>query len=401
MAGYDFTENEDEELQAQRDDARAAQDWSNLTEKAVAGELNALNTRVSTVIKQLVWMISDNDYKKTKDLCDALVLRDLSPEGWMSTFVKTNKEAFLKNATDGRRPDWVNGLLQEEQKLWDALLPYYQDVKKLVEVSNSLYQILMKLPLEEGFRLMRIKDNFEAAGFDEGLYRKIDEEIKSVSDLLNRSWEDLEKEAAPGAQSYIDSHLSKVSRSELEKGYREIRTSIFQEIVRGTAIFQSLVERPNGYYSVKTDMLTKAAVIDSYTYKVSQTDNLKDSMQRIMDECKKLMDGSLSEAEEACTTQAAHFLTAAFRTLLEAVTDFAEFTLDTYVNFKEGGDLAPYCFMKKMSAVSYARPKYSFNPNTSDPWDSGTYIKDLYREAADAIGAQCRLFVYDHGVTFM
>ena len=70
--GFDFTENEDEVLQEQREAARAAADWQNMTEKTLAGELNGLNTRVSACALQIQKMLPDNDYKKAKEKLDAL-----------------------------------------------------------------------------------------------------------------------------------------------------------------------------------------------------------------------------------------------------------------------------------------------------------------------------------------
>ena len=66
---------------------------------------------------------------------------------------------------------------------------------------------------------------------------------------------------------------------------------------------------------------------------------------------------------------------------------------------EEAPGVAPYCFMKKLSALSTARPKYAFQPIVPDPRESGTYYKELYTGAAQALGSQARLFVYDHGAT--
>ena len=52
-------------------------------------------------------------------------------------------------------------------------------------------------------------------------------------------------------------------------------------------------------------------------------------------------------------------------------------------------------------SFSTAKPKYAFDPVVTDPWDGGTYIEDVYKSAADAIGSQARLFAYDHGATIV
>ncbi len=395
--GYDFSESE-EVLEEQRDAARQAEQWDSLDEKAMSGELNGLNSRVSACALQLSRLLSDNDYVKTKDMLDALMLKDLSPEGWLYAFYTTNKDAFSK-ASGTARPDWYGGLKPEEKKKYDAGLRFYGDVKYLLDVGTSLYGLLQGLRLAEGFRLMRVKDNFDSAGFDEGLYKRVDADVKSVSDFLNRDWDELEKNSY-FSKKYLEDHLSDLPRGELEKGYRAERLADFQSLVRSWGLLDSFVERPDGHYAAKAELLAKTGVIDRYTGMISQTAELKEPMQKTLDECKKVLAEDVAEAEKHCATQAAQFLCAAFQGLAEAVSGFAEACLQTYVSFKEAKSEAPYCFMKKLSSVSAAKPKYGFAPNTAEPWDSGTYYRDLYTEAAEALGAQARIFAYDRGATF-
>ncbi len=396
--GYDFTENEDEVLKEQRDDAKAALEWDGLDEKAIAGELNGLNSRISACIKQLSKMISDNSYLKTKDMLDALMLKDLSLEGWMSSFFNANKDAFLKAASSNKVPDWVSGLYPEEQKTYEMVLKYFIDIKMLLELSTSMYMILQMLPLTEGFKLMRIKDNFDAAGLDEGFYRKVDEDVRNISLLLNKDWNWLEKYTQK-SQKFIEDNLQKLNKKELEKGYREERRKEYLELVRNYALGNTFLETSEGHFSVRADILANAEVIDNYTYRVSQTKDLKDALQKVIDECNITASVEITDAEKYCTTQSAQHLCAAFRTLAEEISKFAKLAKETYVSFKEAKDSAPYCFMKKLSSLDTAKPKYAFSPNTSDPWDRGTHYKHIYTQAASALGSQCRLFIYDHGTT--
>ena len=400
--GYDFTESEgfdfsdDEEvLAAQRDDAKAAEEWDNLDEKTMAGELNGLNSRVSACALQVSRMLTENDYTKTNDMLAALRIKDLSQEGWLFTFVSANADAF-KGAAGNARPEFYNGLRPEEKKNYDAALRYYRDAGYLREAAASLYMTLLRLRLAEGFRLMRVKENFDSAGFDTNLYNKVNADVRSISDFLNRSWDELEKNAH-WSKKYLEEQLSKLPKRELEKGYRAERLADFQSLVRSCGLLESFVERPDGHYGVRPELQAKARVIDWYTNRVSRTDELKDPMQRTVEECKTILAGELAEAEKNCTTQAGQFLCAAFQGLIEAVSGFAQACLETYVSFKEAKSEAPYCFMKKLSAVSSAKPKYSFSPDTSDPWENGTFYEDIYAGAADALGAQAGLFVYDHG----
>ena len=395
--GYDFSDDE-EVLREQREDAKRAEEWDSLDEKEMAGELNVLNSKVSACALQVSRMMADNDYTKTKDQLGALLIKDLGADGWICSFYNANKEVFGKSAP-GTRPDWVNGLKPEEIKLFDAALKYYLDIKHLLTIRSSIYIMLQKLRLADGFRLMRVKENFESAGFDIGLYNRINADVQRISDFLNRSWSDLEKNA-PYSGRFLEENLSKLPKGELEKRYRAERISDFQSLVRSCGLTDSFDERSDGAYSPKADLLVKMAVIDRYTYKVSQTEDLKDAMTMTIEACKKIIAEDIAEAEKHCTTQAAQFLCAAFQALAEAVSAFAQASLDAYVSFKEAKAEAPYCFMKKLSSASSAKPIYSFAPFSSDPWEDGTYYKDMYQGAAKALGTQARLYAYDHGATF-
>ena len=395
--GYDFSDDESV-LEEQREYAKNADKWDNLDEKAMGSELGTLNSRMSACVLQLSRMIAENDYTKTKDMLDELRTKDLGSEGWLSTFYNTNKDAFLKYLSGDAHPEWYDALKPEMKKTYDAGKKYYRDVKYLVNVGNSVNTLLQSLRLAEGFKLMRVKENFESAGFSADLYNKVNTDVKRVSDFLHRDWGELERNAH-SAKRFLEENLSRLPKGELEKGYRATRLSDFQGLVYSSGLLDSFTERSDGNYGVLPDLLTKASVIDRYTYLVAQTDELKEPMQKTIDACKTILAKDFAEADKNCATQAAQFLCAAFQGLIEAVSRFAELSLETYQDFREAKDKAPYCFMRKLSALSAANPIYDFRPNTSEPWDSGTYYKDLYTEAAKALGTQARLFVYDHGAT--
>ena len=396
--GYDFSDDE-EVLKEQREYAKKADEWTCLDEKAMAAELGTLNSRVSACAKQINGIMEENDYTKTYDMLRSLVMHDLSAEGWLFTFYDTNKDYF-SNVVGDSHPDWLKGSNPETIAKYDAALKYYRDVQQLLKIRASLYSVLMPLKLAEGFKLLRVRVNFDEAGFVVDFYNKVNTDIQRASDFLNQDWDQLEKNAHL-SKNYIDANLGKGLGGELEKGYRARRLEDFQGLVSSWGLLDAFVESADGHYSAKPDILAKASVIDRYTCQIAQTDNLKEPMQKTMDDCKKIIATDIAEAEKLCTTQAAQFLCAAFHTLAEAVSDFADSCLLTYVNFKEAGNMSPFCFMKKLSCLSNVKPIYGFHPNTVDPWDSGTYYKDLYTEAATALGAQARLFAYDHGTKFL
>lgn len=396
--GYDFTTyDENEEIAAQRNAAKEAEEWLYLDEKAMSGELNGLNSRVTACALQLSRMMADNDYTKTKEMLLALMTKDLSAEGWMCAFYNTNKEAFSE-AVGTSHPGWVNGLRPDEIKIYDTALKYFRDVQQLLKVRTSVDLLLRYLGLAEGFRLLRVKDNFAAAGLDLAFYNRVNTDVQRISDFLNRDWDELERNAHY-SKKFLEDNLSKLPKRELEKGYGAERIADFQSLVRSCGLLDSFVELPEGNYSAKPDLLAKAAVIDHYTTKVAQSPDLKDGMQKIIDDCKRAKAEAIAEADKKCATQAARFLCGAFEGLVDAISAFAGASLEAYVSFQEAKAEAPYCFMKKLSSISSVKPKYSFSPDPSDPLENGTNYEDMYQGAAKALGAQARLFAYDHGTT--
>ena len=395
-SGYDFSDD-DSVISEQRDAARMAEEWRNLNAKAISGELNGINNRVTVCILQLSKMISENDYKKTNDRLQALLFKDLGPDGWMWGFLKTNVEYFAENSRDKKR----TGLSPDEQELFDTVCKYYDDVDHIMNAVADIFNLIRMLPLEEGFKIIRLKDNFDEAGFDSELYKRVDYELERISMFLNWSWEDLEK-FAYSSREFLDNNIGKLGSRELDKQYRARRMADYQNLVLSHGLGKSFTASPDGHFYAKPDILAMTGVVDDYTARVAWTaDDIKGKLQATINESKKAREGALATADKLCVTQAGRFLQAAFDELVKAISDFAEMALDVYGNFKEGNSAAPYCFMKKLSAISSVKPKYDFYPNVGDPWDSGTYYRDIYTEGASALGAQARLFAYDHGTIIL
>ncbi len=396
--GYDFT-LDDIEIQAQRDAAAIALEWDTLTEKDMAGEINGLNSRVTACALQMQKMLTENDYKKTNDMLKALMLKDLGAEGWLMSFYNANKEYFLETSNTGKRPDWVKQLRPDEQSTYDVVMKYFREVKQLLQVSTGMYMVMQILPLAEGFKLLRIKHNLDGTGLDESFYRKVDQEIKSVSDLLNKDLGELEAKAVK-SKKFLEENISRLPKGELEKAYREERIKDFQEIVRSYPVAGSLYMQPGGYFKVSAETMAESMVIDKYTYQIANTNNLKDVMQKVLDEARVCKNQDIAGAEKNCVTQSSQYLIEAFKGLLDEIVSFAELSKSAYESFREGREDAPYIFMKKLSALGSVSSKYSFKPDTSNPWDSGTDYAYTYQEAAKSIELMGRAFVYDSGATF-
>ncbi len=393
-AGYDFSDSE-EVIIEQREAAEHADRWDYLDEKKMSGELNGLNSRVTACLLAIKRMMTENDFKKAKDRLDALLAQDLSPEGWIFAFREANKEYFSPE----KSAETKAGLSGSEKTRFETAETFYRDAGYLADIASAFVNIIRILPITEGFRLIRVKDNFDSAGFDEDLYKKIDANLQRITLLLNIDWSELDRFASNSAK-FVEDNLGKFPRGELEKKYRAMRLEEYRRIINSFGLLDCFHDRTNGYFDARPEILAKTAVIDKYTYQVAYTEALAGPCEKTIAACRGVISKEIAEADKNCKTQSARFLSAAFHSLAETIEDFADMVLDIYKNFKDGASIAPYCFMKKLSGLSSVQPKYGFNPNTSDPWDSGTFYQEIYTDGAKAVSAHCRLFVYDHGVIF-
>jgi|GEM_PF-1209302 len=404
--GYDFTEDDNEsgfdfttddtELIAQEEAARASELWENLSDSEVQAEINGLNSRLTAFILQLQRMVNDNDYEKTAEMCKALYTKDLGPEGWLGKFYLSNQNSFAQYAGGSARPSWYANLSADQKKTYDAVLAYYGDAAALQDLTGDTWGLLRALPLLGGFRIMRIKDNFEEAGFTKAVFDKIDADLRAISDQLSQDWAAMDRNAER-SMMYYDANKDRLPVEKLSYEYFHERYKDYSDNLKKSPIAASLNDRGKGVFTVRPDVEARMEVIDTYTTRVSQSDNLEDSMKNILNRTKKILSEDVPAAEKGCTTQAGQFLAGAFQTLAEAVSDFAEMSLEIYLNFRKGEDVAPYCFMKKLPSLGSAKELYSFTVDRSDPQENGTYFVDLYRSAAKAIGKHCEDFVFHHG----
>ncbi len=394
--GFDFT-TDDTELIAQ-EEAREAELWENLDESAVKGEINGLNKRICIVVKELERIVSDNNYEETAERIKALLTRDLSAEGWIDKFCVTNREVFGKT-TGADWMTWFNNLPSEKQKRFRDVQEYYRDACALLETGARVYELLRVLPLKEGFRIARIKSNFERSGLRKDAYDAIDDDARSFSVQLNQDWAAMERNAERSAM-YYEANKSKLPPEKLAYGYYQERLKDYLDNLKKHVDMMNLVDRGNGQFGVNPVTYANTGGLDKYTFAISQLPDLRDLMGGVLERADKILSAEIPAAEKACRTQACQFLVGAFRTLVEAVAAFAGSAKEIYADFRGGSDDFPYCFMKRLSAFGSLQPRYSYNPDTSDPWENGTYFQEMYVKAAKAIGEHCKEFVYHHGVEF-
>ncbi len=393
--GYDFTED-DTELIAQ-EEARQADLWENLDESAILSEINGLIQRVSTLSKELGTVVLDNSYEKVAELIKALRTKDLSAESWIDQFYITNRETF-KNTTGPEWMIWFNNLSKEKQDRFRLVQNYYKDASALLDTVGRLWEILGYLPLKEGFKLQRLKENLEKSGANQETYDIINEDLKLFSDQINQDWAAMERNAERCAM-YYEANKDKLPPEKLAFYYYEERLKDYLDNFKKNAASESLVHRGKGQFSVKPVWYANMGGLDRYTSAIAWMPDIRDEANNVIDRANKVLTTEIPAAEKACKTKACQSLVVAFGMLVETVVTFAEFSRDTYEGFKEGARF-PYCLMRKLSSYSSVKPRYSYKPDASDPWDAGTSFQEIYVKAADAITQHCKDFVYTQDKRF-
>ena len=237
--GYDFSED-DEVLDEQRRGYKDPVNWSNLDEKAIASTLGGLNSKVTACALAVERVCSENDCIKVRDMLDDLKA-DLYGSGWLSDFYETNKSVFSK-VEGNNRPEYYRELSPEDKKKFDAGLQYFRDVAYFQKLRLSMYEIIERLKLVEGFKIDQLAFNLDKAGYNADFYRKIDADVENITSTLNMPWDLLER-AASRSKQFLESNRGKLPASELEKRYRDQRLADYRKLVDSVGLSRVISQR--------------------------------------------------------------------------------------------------------------------------------------------------------------
>ena len=374
--------------------------WENLDEKTLEWEISFTNTHISDFANHLARMVADNDYENTLQMCKNLWLQDLYHDSWIYKFHQTNREYFSKYMTNHTKPTWYADLPVDKKKAYDTVMTYYTDTFYLLQIMDVMFDMVTALDpmLNYGFRLQRIKMNFDEANLNETLYEKIGLDMADVSRHLNQSWDSMERDAHRAEIYYRDNAGRSSSKDSLNRGYRQERIKDYQDSIKRCHIYDSIVDNGNGTFSVKPGVMATMKAIYKYTGKVAQLDDFEDRMKKVNEKCKNLLTVELPKGLKDCKTFACRGVIAACMSLCEKAQEFCEVSLEMYDKFKEGDDDAPYCFMKTPDTFSSLKSNYSFGLyNWYDPWGTGANYVIMYENAVKSLNDHCRDFVYNHG----
>ncbi|MBQ1910431.1 MAG: hypothetical protein II174_02815 [Erysipelotrichaceae bacterium] len=377
---------------------KAGEFWENLTEKGIEKELYALNTQCNIAAIGLKKLVKEGNYEEVENAIYNLFTRHLSPEGWLRSFHKTNSGVFPAAASDFTRPNWYVSLSPEQKKAYDAGLQYHHDSMWLLNACEDLRQVLLEFDLEGAYKILLLEKNMKEANMNKDYYKKIDSEVKDVSQLINMDWGKMEA-LAVRSEEFYKKNAGGMEKSALAKGYRQERYKDYHNIFSSYEVFGSMSEQGNGRYSVRPGEYAKLSVIDQYTKKVIDLKEAAEAAKKTIEKCERIETTSLASALKNPKTQACRSLAAAFDEVLKELKEFAYKASTVQYLFEKADDEEPYCFMKVLDGLNRFRSNYSFSADAYgyDPVKYGTKFAEMYQAMAKVIGEHCKDFVEKHG----
>lgn len=383
-----FTEEEQKALIAEQ--IEEYRKWQNLDEGSLRADLTALINRINAVTKLLNSVVVNRNYDETESAFESLYVNDLGPGGWVQNFYNLNWRDLGEYRGKGYAPPWYGTLPKEQQKAFDAAMAYFEDAYHLIKPMNEIRDNMILLPLENGYKLMSAYMNFEDAGFTEDVFHTIDGDVRTLSELLNKSWSYMEDQARL-AREYYRQNAGKTSEDSLRSGYRQARIRDYQTLVEAYKL-DRFMERSDGTFSVDAGWMADMKVIDKYTLQVSIVENISDVMKKIREGVPKI-NVSLNESYKQVKENRFLALINALRELNMAIDGFCEGALNVWTHFKDRDNDAPYCFIKVLPAYSSFKPAYGFEAYTADPWHDGSNYYKIYESAVNALNSQAQKFI--------
>ena len=398
--GIDFSDYDQEAIDNMKQVFSELEMWQFIDEGNIINELNGVSERINGFISQVIAMQVNNDYKKTDDLRKTILMNDLGPGGWISTFYMKNDDLNGDIPSD----DFFNtlsGVLGDGKGTKQAFLTckkYYKDIGELLKVMIELRGLLPWLPFENANALDMIVDNFKECGFDKQLYEDIDA-IMYNADAWVSQWIGSDRHSkAPKAEKYYQENVGKLSKSSLRDGYRKKRRETYLD----SAESQWFVRRgfrftSDGVFSVSPEMDAKTEIIDDYTIEIAQmksNSDYKGQCELAIKECKRIQNEVLTEARKKTSAlTAVQNLLGTCESLVRHLHNYFENHLETYKLFTEANNNAPYCYMKYPRAIADKNYIAGELIRDGDPQDKGTRLRNAFTNVAKGLTKICNQFV--------
>ena len=364
--------------------------WEGIDESLATNEISHLNSMILNVANLVDHMCYNSDFSNTSTAYNQLRDQEIGRNSWIQEFYFANQGTYEK-CMKGDKPSWYHELSLEKQKKFDLGLSYQKDASQLVKPLDQMMLLMMKIPLLESYRIVRLTMTLDDMGFDDSFWEQINSDLVSVSDLLNKPDSSIETRS----KEYYRQNHGKISETDLLDGYQIARRKDY------ITAFQAFCARAQdsfrvneaGHFSVDLNMVLLVRTLDQYTSKVAEAmkENIQSSLENCIEECNKL-EAVLTSRNEKLENDLFRSTVTALDSLNTELKDYCDLALTVYKRYKDGDNDAPFVFLKKPVANSSIRPKYGFEAVTADPMDSGSRYEKMYVSAANALTSHCLEF---------
>ncbi len=374
--------------------------WNVMTKKNVDAESNGFCSAVNKVTQLIHEMYTNNDYNKTAIEVSNLCNGYLGRRSWIQEFYYANQSTFASLMRGDSKPSWFFDMTPQDQIAFDYGLKCQKAAAECCKPLDQIWLLLMGFPLQSVFQLVRATINLDDAGFDEDLYKQVDDDIRQVSAFINKDWDSLERITNAASEYYYKQNQGKLSPRDLQTGYRKARLKDYRNTFQTYYPQANRDFTSNDYctFSTSLNYYVCMQVVDEYMKAVAKVlkEDLDAKLENCIKESKKLtvvINSRMGKFQE----EAFNASMTAVEALNQALCEISEMALNMCKNYKGLISAAPYCFMKKPPSSESLNSKYSLKPMGGNPLSDGTQYAPLISAASSALTQHCRDFVYSHG----
>ncbi len=396
--GFDFTGMEDEILAEWEQWENDERKWDVLSEQAAADMFRTAGQNAAYLGADLNQIEEDNSFKDVEEAIKEFCKTDAGEGSEIYKFKYANGDSFPNVAPTNQKASFYAGLEPNKKIKYDKMHDYYQDAMWYGNVVKEVRILLMKLPLEIGFKILRTELTMKDEKYDKALYDKINADFMSFSNMVGQSMYDMERRAKL-SEKFYEENKAKLKKDKLNQLYRKERLKDYLNEIRQCTFVDSLEDISSGKFECKSSVYTKMHIIDNYTYEISRWKDLdvESRMQESIEYCKTIDGKYIDAAVKTMMTPAGRGSMSGMHQLIEEVQYFCERALEAYQKFRKGDESGPYCFMKALPASKSYSHKYRFEPEQHDPWNLGTYMINIYSMGRSALNLQREDFVENNG----
>lgn len=374
--------------------------WRTMNRTMVEAESSGFSSAVHKAAQKVRDLCISNSYDETANEFNNVCRNLLGRNSWIQQYYYANEKTFAPYMKNDSRPSGFYDMSGEDQIAFDYGLKCQKDASACCKPLDQLQLLMITVPLKSTFRLVRATINLDDAGFDEPLYKQIDDDVREIAVFVNKNWDSFERISNSASERFYKENKGRMSPSDLQAGYRKARLRDYKTTFEAYCVKASKDFKCNDYCTFSMDLNYYACmlVIDEYMKDVAEIvkSDFGEKLENSIKESQKLA-AVFNSRMAKCKEDAFIMSMTAAETLNYAIGEFCQLGLDIFNNYKSLISAAPYCFMKKLPSSDSLNSKYGLKPMSGDPLSEGTHYAPLISSAASALTQHCRDFVYSHG----